>query len=229
MPHAKRPDPGHDKLAEAHRRLAQAVADLVSGDDWKAFLTLAAKLRGSSARNVLLILSQAPWATQVAGYRRWQELGRQVRAGEKGIAILAPCRYRADAEDDDAPGDNDGVGAGRVVVRGFRVVHVFDVTSTDGPPLGPPVCPELLAGDAPAGLWDALAALLEADGYTVERGDCGAANGFTRFATKTVRVRDDVDDAQACKSLAHDLLTAPRSTGLSCTIHHRPRRTCLQL
>jgi len=30
----------------------------------------------------------------VAGYRRWLELGRQVRKGETGIRILAPCRYR---------------------------------------------------------------------------------------------------------------------------------------
>jgi hypothetical protein len=89
------------KLTEAHDRLTQAVSDLVSGDDWQTFLALAAKLRGYSARNVLLILSQAPWATQLAGYRTWKQIGRQVRAGEKGIAILAPCRYRTSTDDAD--------------------------------------------------------------------------------------------------------------------------------
>lgn len=35
-----------------------------------------------------------PEATQVAGYRRWQELGRQVMKGAKGLIMLAPCKYR---------------------------------------------------------------------------------------------------------------------------------------
>ena len=205
---ARTQDP-HDKLTEAHRRLAQAVAELVSGDDWQAFLALAAKLHGYSARNVLLILSQAPWATQVAGYRTWQQLGRQVRAGERGIAILAPCRYRSTAGTADGDQGDDGEAgasrADRVVVRGFRVVYVFDVSSTDGAPLAEPVRPQLLRGEAPAGLWDGLAEQISAEGYTVERGDCGGANGVTRFETRVVRIRDDVDDCQACRTLAHEL------------------------
>jgi len=33
---------------------------------------------------------QRPDSTNVAGYRAWQSMGRQVRKGEKGIVILAP-------------------------------------------------------------------------------------------------------------------------------------------
>ncbi len=40
--------------------------------------------------NVLLIARQRPQATHVAGIRTWNELGRRVKRGEKGIAILAP-------------------------------------------------------------------------------------------------------------------------------------------
>ena len=201
-----------DKLTEAHDRLTEAVEALVSGVDWQNFLTMAAKLRTYSANNVLLILGQAPRATQVAGYRTWQALGRQVRAGEKGIAILAPCRYRTSADDDSdhsGAGDDQPQGAtSRMVVRGFRVVHVFDISQTDGDTLAQPARPELLQGEAPPGLWDALAAQIAAEGYTVERGDCGAANGRTNFDTRSVRVRADIDDAQAAKTLTHELLTA---------------------
>jgi hypothetical protein len=79
----------------------------------------------------------------VAGYQTWKQLGRQVRAGEKGIAILAPCgrRCRNDDNDrDDNDGDdNDAAAAhseakrGRYVIRGFRVVHVFDPLSRESP------------------------------------------------------------------------------------------------
>ncbi len=49
--------------------------------------------------NLLLIGAQAPQATRVAGFRTWQSVGRQVRKGERGIAILAPCTYRPKTAD----------------------------------------------------------------------------------------------------------------------------------
>lgn len=185
-----------EKVAALTAQLDEQLTELVTGEDWTRALAMQAKFHSYSANNVFLILIQRPDATRVAGYRRWQSLGRQVRKGEKGIAILAPCVY---TKTDEATGEK---------VRrlgGFRVEHVFDLSQTDGEPLDEPVRPVLLAGEAPAGLWDALAAQVEGAGYTVERGDCGGANGRTSPADRTVRVRADVDDAQAAKTLAHEL------------------------
>ncbi len=68
-----------------------------------------------------------------------------------------------------------------------------------------PPRPQLLTGQAPPGLWDALARLAADRRFTLERGDCGRANGWTDYTARTVRVRGDVDDAQAVKTLAHEL------------------------
>ncbi len=92
----------------------------------------------------------------------------------------------------------------RKQVRGFRRAYVFDGAQTDGQPL-PEVAPVLLTGEAPADLWDELAAQVTAHGYTLERGDCHGANGYTDQSSQSVRVRDDVDDAQAVKTLAYEL------------------------
>lgn len=54
-------------------------------------------------------------------------------------------------------------------------------------------------------MWESLAAQVAAHGYTLARVDCGTANGMTDPATRTVRVRPDVDRAQALKTLAHEL------------------------
>lgn len=89
-------------------------------------------------------------------------------------------------------------------LRGFRVVHVFDVTQTDGEPL-PDVEPPLLRGDAPDRLWDHLVGLVAADGYRIERGPCHGANGYTDYTHRIVRVLDNVEPAQAAKTLAHEL------------------------
>jgi hypothetical protein len=137
----------------------------------------------------------------VAGYRRWQTLGRQVRKGQQGIAILAPCVQRSRPVDDQEEVERPEVVR---ILRGFRVAHVWDVSQTDGDPL-PDVTPVLLAGEAPVGLWDSLAAQVAEVGYKLLRGECGTANGRTDYLTRTVTVRDDVDDAQAAKTLVHEL------------------------
>lgn len=192
---------GKDRLTEAHERLTTAVESLVSGEDWQQLLSLAARLHRYSTNNCLLIRAQRPDATWLAGYRRWQGLGRQVRKGEKGIAILAPVVTRRRPVTDDDEAEQPGLVR---VLRGFTVAHIFDVSQTDGPPL-PEVGPAMLEGGAPALLWERLAAQVIDAGFTLDRGDCRPANGTTDFAARAVTVRDDVDGAQAAKTLAHEL------------------------
>ena len=50
------------------------------------------------------------------------------------------------------------LGTARQVLRGFRLAHVFDLAQTDGDTVQPPAGPTLLEGEAPQGLWEALAA-----------------------------------------------------------------------
>jgi hypothetical protein len=187
-----------DKVRALHEQLTTQIEALVTGDDWAAFLTVASHFHTYSPNNVLLILLQRPHATRVAGYRSWQRLGRQVNKGAKGIAILAPCVYRKRAVDEAEAADKPGLAR----VRGFTVVHVFDEADTTGEPL-PDVRPVLLHGDAT--LWDALATQVAAAGYSVSRGDCAPANGYTRFSDHTVVVDRSLSGRQADKTLCHEL------------------------
>ncbi|HVE47717.1 MAG TPA: ArdC family protein, partial [Acidimicrobiales bacterium] len=96
-----------DKVRELHERLVAQVEALVTGEDWARYLSVAARFHSYSANNLWLILAQRPdLATtggRVAGYQTWKRLGRQVQAGSKGIAILAPCVYRRRGAVDAAP------------------------------------------------------------------------------------------------------------------------------
>jgi hypothetical protein len=196
-----------DQLADIHDRLTTAVADLAGSDAWQHMLRIAAHMPTYSLNNILLVAVQRPDATAVAGYRAWRAAGRQVRKREKGIAILAPCLYKPDQAqsepvDRTTAAAEPGAGAPRVL-RGFRVVHVFDLSQTDGPDL--PDDPRLLTGPAPDELWERIAQLVHDDGFALERGDCHGANGYTDYRNRVVRVRDDVEAAQAVKTLAHEL------------------------
>lgn len=212
------------KLSELQQRLADEIGKLTDGQQWRAWLQFAARFPSYSFNNTVLIQAQRPDATWVAGYTAWKQQGRQVRAGEKGLAILAPVVGRAPEPTEPDPGDpaaspradsEPAPPAGGPDqprgVRGFRVVHVFDISQTDGPPIDAPTRPllrepdlQLLAGQAPDGLWDALHSLATDHGYRVERGPCGAANGWTNYQQRLIRVRADVDDAQAAKTMIHE-------------------------
>src|SRR3546814_18714539 len=69
--------------------------------------------------------------------------------------------------------------------------------------------PTLLSGRAPAGLWEGLAAQVEALGFTLHQipdaASIGGANGPTDFSTRKVSVRADMDDSARVKQLAHEL------------------------
>lgn len=200
-----------DSLQTTHDLLTAQLDGLATRGDWRAYLDVAARFHQYSAGNLLLILAQRPDASQVAGYRGWQRLGRQVRKGEQGIRILAPCTYRRpDDPDDDTPEPPAAADRPRrtTALRGFRATSVFDITQTDGDPL--PAAPHIprLDGDAPAHAWQQLADLVEDRGYRLERraaDRCPDANGQTDHSTRTVRVRPDLSPAQAVKTLAHEL------------------------
>lgn len=195
-------------LEEAHAQLTHALGSLSKAENWQAWLKFAAGFHHYSFNNTLwLMLQSGGTATAVAGYKAWQAKGRQVRAGEKALKIFAPIIKKVDQLNPSGHAVLDANGAPRRVDQlvGMRLASVFDVAATDGPPL--PERPEarLLTGQAPAGVWDALASIVTSEGFALTRGDCDGANGWTRFATREVRVRDDVDDVQALKTLAHEL------------------------
>lgn len=204
-----------ERLREAHEQLGDAIEHLTTSQGWRAMIESRAWLRRYSLSNLLMILAQNPHATDVRPLREWNRHGRHVRKGEHGIRIWAPRFQRSPATaatpptagpQPDRVGDRVDDHVRRLA--GFILVAVFDVAQTDGDPLPDPAGPTrcaLLSGDAPAGLWEALATQVAAAGFTIERGECGDANGITDFAARTVRVRADVEPAQAAKTLAHEL------------------------
>ena len=190
-------------LQEIHGRLVAAIEGLVSSDEWKAMLEVSARFHCYSFNNQLLIYLQCPEATRVCGYRAWQRLGRQVREGERGIKILAPCRKRvspieAEREQDEAE---------RVeILTGFRVVHVFDVSQTEGDELAD-VRPKRLTGEVPQQLVDALEQRVTDEGFALKREAIArsARNGYADFERRLVVLRDDLSGAQTAMTLIHEL------------------------
>lgn len=210
-----------EKLVALQQRLKEQVQSITTGEQWAAWLRTAGRFHSYSWGNTILIAMQMPQATKVAGYKTWAQVGRHVRKGETGITILAPVVRRSEPTAPEAseptkstvvrpeqpsPEPNSDRPVRRVL--GFRPVHVFDLSQTDGQPLAEPPRPQLTRGQAPEGLWEALAAQVKAAGFDLStsamQGPDGP-DGVTNFLSRTVTVRDGVEQAHMCVTLGHEL------------------------
>ena len=98
-----------------------------------AYLNAMGRFHNYSFGNILEIARQKPDATRVAGLYAWNQLGRKVKKGERGIRILAPLIGIRRKRDEEA--QKDITKQNERVVLGFRNAYVFDVSQTDGAPV----------------------------------------------------------------------------------------------
>jgi hypothetical protein len=129
------------------------------------YLTAMSRFHSYSFGNVLEIARQMPTATRVAGFWTWKNLGRNVKAGQKGIRILAPIVGFRRKKDEEA--NKDITKQNERVLLGFRNAYVFDVSQTEGVDL-----PEMreVSGDPGENL-DRLAAFVQSRGIQLVYSD----------------------------------------------------------
>ena len=196
------------KVREAVEMLDAGVEEILDGEAFKRYLAFTARFHRYSSNNSLLILVQRPNATRVAGYRKWQGLGRQVRRGEEGLRILAPI-FRT-IEDEDS-------GEKTRVLCSFKVVKVFDISQTNPIPGSDPLPerprPKTLRGDSDAAraLGRSLLSLCESESVPVSEDDAEldalspGANGVYSRVEKRILLRSDLSADGRAKTLVHEL------------------------
>jgi antirestriction protein ArdC len=192
-----------ERRAEAdrlHESIGTQLEELTSTEGWATFLRLATGFHRYSLSNVLLIQSQRPGATRVAGFRQWQARGRQVRKGERAIKIFGYSTKRIEPDEN----SDDDEGSTRIY---YPVLSVFDISQTD-PIDGVDELPDLaprLTGDDPTGIYDATAAWLTEQGWTVTREALHGEDGSTSIeGSRRVRIHDDLSPAHAAVTILHE-------------------------
>jgi hypothetical protein len=129
----KQPQPKQQTAKEAVAANVLALIEQLEqghSDGLTAYLTAMGRFHNYSFGNILEISRQRPDATRVAGLYAWNQLGRKVRKGERGIRILAPVigvRRKKDAE-----AEKNIRTQNQAVLVGFRSAYVFDVSQTEG-------------------------------------------------------------------------------------------------
>ncbi|MHB8644651.1 MAG: ArdC-like ssDNA-binding domain-containing protein [Thermomicrobiales bacterium] len=186
--------------------LTKKVEEIVTGEGYRAYLTMLARFHTYSANNVALILAQYPDATKVMGYGNkpgttgWKSLGRYVREGEKGIRIIRPMHATIRDEEDDTAEPMK-------VLRGFTTATVFDIRQTEGKPLPhEPLPADLTADEAERSLELSvhLHRFIDAAGVRVVRDHTSTHRGAWNPDKREIGLRADLIGVQALKTLAHE-------------------------
>ncbi|MCY8737543.1 thrombospondin type 3 repeat-containing protein [Bacillus haynesii] len=120
-----------NEMKEHYNLLVDGVKQITSNpEEYKRYLDYASQFPSRSFRNQMMIFTQRPDANLVAGMVAWNKLGRQLIKGAKGIKIFAPITKKEKEIDEKTKEEVE-----KVVVKGYRMVNVFDVKDTKGVPL----------------------------------------------------------------------------------------------
>lgn len=165
------------------------------------YLNAMARFHNYSFGNILLIGRQRPDASHVAGMYAWNQLGRRVKRGEKGIQIYAPMlgRRRKETPNTDAKAVESATPKWDLI--GFRPVYVWDVKQTEGKEL-----PELnpsIKGDVGSNLASLIAFVKEQgiklDYFAKESSAKGMSYGGS------IKLQPGLEPAEEFSVLVHEL------------------------
>jgi antirestriction protein ArdC len=191
----------NDKAQELTAKITESINALCAETDaakqsatYRAWLSTLSRFHNYSFGNCLLIWTQAPDASRVAGFNTWKSLGRFVKKGQTGIRILAPLIRKVDEEKNGTP---------ERVSRpfGFRTVAVFDYAQTDGEPLPELNTNAIEGGEALLPLLEKAAAQLNIT--LVYKAIEGSADGLSKGGL--IEIEETLDTPARCGVIAHEL------------------------
>lgn len=195
--------------------IESGIVNLRSSNDYKEFLKMMSKLPAYSYRNCMLIALQTEGkATMVMGYKAWEtNFDRHVKAGSKGIRILAPNFWKRQKEvevtDEDGKPvctENGDIKKMNVeeVIPSFRVISVFDVADTEGKDL-PSGIVHRLEGNSYEDK-ELIDDLISASPVPISFKEIpGEANGVYHLDSKSIDIEAALSDRHKIHTIIHEM------------------------
>ena len=129
-----------NKTKEAFNKIMTGVENIINSGEYERFLKFSKNFHNYSFNNRVLIYSQMKNATKVAGFKKWQSLGRKLKKGSKGIQIIYPIKrtYNTKIEGQENLLDNNPENKQNVIEKEYftyRITYVYDISQTVGKPV----------------------------------------------------------------------------------------------
>ena len=119
------------RKVSAYQKLIEGVNEIISSGKYEQFLKFMKKFHNYSFNNRILIFTQKPDATKVAGYCTWREVGRGVKSNPQKIFILRPITHKIKRKNEEKMNNTDNENEEELkFLVGFKWVIVYDISDT---------------------------------------------------------------------------------------------------
>ena len=135
-----------NKTKEIFDRVVEKLQTIIDNGDYEKFLKFQKNFRGYSFNNLILIYSQFPDATKVAGKAKWQKLKRELTEDAKKIWIVAPIPRKYNKMVKKIVDGEEKEEMQTIEYNSYRYVYVYDISQTTGEDI-PLQCQEINCDD----------------------------------------------------------------------------------
>ena len=127
------------KTKEIFNKIVDGFNNIINTGEYAKFLKFSKNFTNYSFNNIVLIFSQMEEATQVAGFKTWQKMGRKLKKGSKGIQIIYPVKRKyttkIEGQDSFLNDENEKPEEKIIEYLTYRPTYVFDISQTVGEPM----------------------------------------------------------------------------------------------
>jgi len=202
-----------DRISMFIDELKNKVTSTAQSKEVLDFLNFKKRFHKYSLYNSILIFIQNKNATLVKGARKWEkELGRKIKAGEKGIYIYVPIGKKKDEEEEPEASSSQPQNIKDLRTTRFKLRPIFDISQTEEIPGKAVKIPDEIkwyseeeADEKTRIIYDALVELAKTKGVTVSLGNVGheGARGVSKGGSINLI---NTNIATLIHELAHEML-----------------------
>ncbi len=194
----------NNKTKEIFENITNKLQEIVNNGEYEKFLKFQKNFRGYSFNNLILIFSQFPDATKVAGKSKWLKLKRQPIKSSKRIWIIAPIPRKYDKKVKKIVEGEETEEIQTIEYNSYRYVFVYDISQTEGEPL--PLQSRNLNSNDKAYFYEKLKSF--SNFPIIEKKLLGGTKGYYNPSEKQIVLKNTLSANDKAAVLLHELAHA---------------------
>lgn len=190
-----------NKTKQMYEKIVKNIQNIIDNGEYEKFLKFGKNFRGYSFNNLVLIYSQFPDATMVAGKSKWLKLKRELQDNAQKIFIVAPIPRKYDKKVKKMQDGEQIESVETIEYNTYRYVYVYDISQTKGEPI-PLACQNLNSNDM-AYFYDKLKQFSKVP--VIEKELNGSAYGYYSSKNNQIVIKNTLSIDDRVATLLHEI------------------------
>ena len=190
-----------NRTKEMFENIVNKLQIIVDNGEYEKFLKFQKNFRSYSFINLILIFSQFPDATQLAGKSKWKKLNRTPTSDAKKIWIIAPIPRKYDKKVKKIKDGEEIEETETILYNAYRWVYVYDISQTEGKDI--PLQSKVLNSNNMSYLYEKLKAFSNV--HVLEKELLVGTEGYYNSSEKYIVIKNTLSLNDKASVLLHEL------------------------